>query len=49
MTIDKCMRKKCNTCKDYNKCFPESRCKKLKSMQNSSINQKHGKSVEKLL
>ena len=49
MEIDKCMRTKCNSCKNFNKCFPESRCKKLKNMQKNFINQKPGKNVEKLL
>lgn len=49
MKFDKCMTRKCNNCKFYNKCFTESRCKKLKSLQKNFINQKLGKNVEKLL
>lgn len=49
MNWNKCIRNKCKECKGYTKCFDkeESRCKSLKGMQKSFINQKHGKDVEK--
>ena len=49
MNLNKCIRNKCKECGRYTKCFDreESRCKPLKNMQRSSINQKHGKDVER--
>lgn len=50
MNWNKCIRNKCKDCKEYTKCFKkenEGGCERLKIMQKSSINQRHGKDVGK--
>lgn len=49
MNIEKCMKTKCQQCKKYTLCFKSDskrRCKKSKSMQKNSTNQKNGRNVD---